>query len=152
MQLKTTDAIALLIKDHEDVKSMFEKFENLTDRSVVGKKNIAEQICQALKIHTKIEEEIFYPAVRRSIDDEALMDEAIAEHDNAKTLITEIESMNPGDDLYDAKVHTLSEQIQHHVEEEEGKMFPKARKSELDLALLAEKLGVRKKELLSKDL
>ncbi len=133
MKTKANDAIGLLMQDHKEVKAMFKQFEDLTDRSKVGKKKIAVQICGALTLHTQIEEDIFYPAVRAAIKDDDLMDEAIVEHASAKELIAQIQDMDPGDELYDAKVKVLSEQIDHHVEEEEAEMFPKVRKSKLDL-------------------
>lgn len=141
------DAVNMLVKDHHDVKAMFKQFEDLTDRSKAKKKQLADQICEALTLHTQLEEKIFYPAVRKAIGEEDLMDEALVEHASAKELIAEIEMMDPGDDLYDAKVHVLSEQIEHHVQEEETEMFPKARKSKLDLVELGEEMSALKAEL-----
>lgn len=131
------DAISLLIADHEQVKAMFEQYEELGDRAHVSKHKLALQICEALTQHTQKEEEVFYPAVRKAIKDDDLMDEALVEHASAKDLIAQIQSMEPGDDLFDAKVKVLSEMIDHHVEEEEGDMFPKVRQSGLDLEALA---------------
>ena len=147
MTARAADAISLLIKDHKDVKAMFEQFEALTDRSKVSKKKIATQICHALTVHAQVEEEVFYPAVREAIKDDDLMDEATVEHASAKDLIAQIEAMDPGDDLYDAKVKVLSEQIEHHVQEEEGEMFPKVRKSSLDLAALGAEITRRKQQI-----
>ena len=147
MKTKSKDAIALLEADHKEVKALFEKFEGLSDRSKVGKKTLADQICDALTVHTQIEEEIFYPAVRAAIKDDDIMDEALVEHAGAKDLIAQIAAIDPGDELYDAKVKVLSEQIDHHVEEEEGEMFPKVRKSGLDLVALGEQMEARKTEL-----
>lgn len=144
---QSKDAIELLTEDHEEVKSLFEEFESLSDRSKVSKKKIAEAICKALTIHTQLEEEIFYPVVRRNIKDNDLMDEALVEHAGAKDLIAQIREMDPGDDLYDAKVKVLSEEVIHHVEEEEGKMFPKVRGSSIDLFALAEEMMERREEL-----
>lgn len=141
------DAVSMLVKDHKDVKAMFKQFEDLTDRSKAKKKQLADQICEALTLHTQIEEKIFYPAVRKAIGEDDLMDEALVEHASAKELIAEIEMMDPGDDLYDAKVHVLSEQIEHHVEEEETDMFPKAKKSKLDLVELGEEMSALKADL-----
>ena len=146
MNTKSNDAISLLMKDHKDVKAMFELFEGLTDRSKVSKKKIADQICHALTIHTHIEEEIFYPAVRQAIKDDDMMDEALVEHASAKELIVQILDMDAGDDLFDAKVKVLSEQIEHHVREEEDEMFPKVRKTPLDLAALGEEMAARKEQ------
>ncbi|MYM68424.1 hemerythrin domain-containing protein [Pseudoduganella sp. FT55W] len=141
------DAIALLIEDHEEVKAMFEQFEGLSDRANVSKRKLALQICEALTKHAMIEEEIFYPAVREVIKDEDLMDEAVVEHASAKDLIAQIQTMEPTDDLFDAKVKVLSEMIEHHVEEEEGEMFPKVRKTKLDLEELGEAMAVRKESI-----
>ena len=146
MNTKPTDAISLLIKDHKDVKAMFEQFEGLTDRSKSSKKKLADQICHALILHTQVEEEIFYPAVRMAIKDEDMMDEALVEHAAAKELIAQIMEMDAGEDLFDAKVKVLSEQIEHHVHEEEDEMFPKVRKTNLDLRTLGEEMAARKEQ------
>ncbi|WP_228892448.1 hemerythrin domain-containing protein [Pseudoduganella aquatica] len=143
-----SDAISLLVEDHEHVKDMFEQFESMTDRAVVGKKKLADEICAELTKHTTVEEEIFYPAVRGAGKEFAdMIDEAVVEHASAKQLIAEIEAMNPGDDLYDAKVKVLSELIEHHVREEEDELFPKVRKTKLDLVALGEQMAERKAEL-----
>jgi len=141
------DAISLLIEDHENVKSMFEQFEELGDRAHVSKHKLALQICEELTKHTMIEEEIFYPAVRKVLKEDDLMDEAIVEHASAKDLIAQIQSMEPTDDLFDAKVKVLSEMIEHHVEEEETEMFPKVRKTKLDLEELGEAMSARKEQI-----
>ena len=141
------DAISLLIQDHNEVKDLFKQFEALGDRSKVKKKTIADTICHALTVHTQIEEEIFYPQIRKAIKEGDLMDEALVEHAGAKDLIAQIQNMNPGDDLYDAKVKVLSEQIEHHVREEEGEMFPKAKKSGVDLIALGREMAERKEEI-----
>jgi len=142
------DAIELLTDDHQKVKSLFEQYENLSDRSLASKRKIALQICLELTKHATAEEEIFYPAVRAAISDsEDLVDEATVEHASAKDLIAQIIAMAPGEDLYDAKVKVLSEQIEHHVEEEEGEMFPAARKAKLDMAALGAQISARKEEI-----
>ena len=111
-----TDAIALLKADHRKVESLFEKFEKATSAST--KQKLCHEICTELKIHTTIEEEIFYPALRGRIEDDTL-DEAYVEHDGAKVLVNDLESASPDDDFYDAKVTVLSEEVKHHVREEE---------------------------------
>jgi iron-sulfur cluster repair protein YtfE (RIC family) len=142
------DAIALLEAQHREVEEMFEKFENLTDRAKASKKKIADQVCTALTLHAQIEEEIFYPATREaSKDTEDMVDEAVVEHAAAKDLIAQILEMDPEDDLYDAKVKVLSEQIEHHVEEEEQEMFPKVRELGLDLVALGQEMAMRMDEL-----
>jgi hemerythrin superfamily protein len=133
------DAIAMLVADHKNVKKLFSDFDKLKEKgSDEAKAALVEQICNELKIHTELEEEIFYPAVRKAIEDADLMDEALVEHAGAKELIAQLEAASPDDDLYDAKVTVLGEQIDHHVKEEEGQMFPKAKKAKVD----TESLGV----------
>jgi len=144
------DAIALLTADHREVKEMFEQFEELGDRAKASKEKLKEKICKALIAHTTIEEEIFYPAMRAKGEDaEDMVDEAVVEHASAKDLIKQLQEMQPDDDLYDAKVKVLGEQIDHHVQEEEKEMFPKAKKSGLDLLALGQEMALRKQELLS---
>jgi hemerythrin superfamily protein len=147
-QNETQDAIALLTADHRQVSAMFKQYEELGERAKASKKKLADQICTALRVHTQIEEEIFYPAVREASKDlEDLVDEAVVEHASAKDLIGQVEAMDPEDDLYDAKVKVLGEQVEHHVEEEEKEMFPKVRKLSLDLADLGQEMADRRDEL-----
>jgi hemerythrin superfamily protein len=142
------DAIALLKADHRQVEQLFEQFEST--RSDERKQKIARQVCQALKVHAAIEEEIFYPAFLEATEDKQIHHEAEVEHAGAKKLIAEIEASGPEDDYYDAKVSVLSEMIKHHVNEEEkrGGMFAEARQSDLDLKALGEQLANRKMELM----
>jgi hemerythrin superfamily protein len=144
---RSQDAIALLKADHRQVEQWFEEFEKTNSSSRKGK--LASQICQALKIHTTIEEEIFYPAFLEATEDEDTHHEAEVEHDGAKKLIAEIEASGPDDDYYDARVKVLSEMIKHHVKEEEqrGGMFAEARNADMDLKALGEQLATRKQEL-----
>ena len=141
------DAIALLKADHRQVEQWFGQFEKARDDE--RKLELAGNICNALKVHATIEEEIFYPAFFDATQDEDLHHEAIVEHDGAKKLIAEIEASGPDDDYFDAKVTVLSEMIKHHVKEEEqpGGMFAEARKSDMDLVALGEQLAARKAEL-----
>jgi hemerythrin superfamily protein len=145
------DAIAMLTADHKKVKKLFSEFDKLQEEgSDEEKSSIVEQICNELKIHTELEEEIFYPAVRKAIDDSDLMDEALVEHAGAKDLIAQLEDASPNNDLYDAKVTVLGEQIDHHVKEEEGSMFPKAKKAKLDTEALGATMLKRKMALMEK--
>ena len=148
---KAQDAVALLTEDHKKVKTLFRDFAKLTQSKGKGndkkKEALVQQICAELTIHAQVEEEIFYPATREEIEDDDLMDEAEVEHACAKELISQLESMKAGDDLYDAKVTVLGEQIDHHVEEEQDSMFPKARKAGIDLVELGAKIRERKDEL-----
>ena len=138
------DAIAMLKADHRKVEDLFEQFEKASGKA--KKQSLAETICLELKVHTAIEEEVFYPACRGQIADD-LVDEAIVEHDAAKVLINEIEAGGPDEQFYDAKVKVLSEMIEHHVEEEEKRvegMFSQARSAGLDMDALADAMRARK--------
>jgi hemerythrin-like domain-containing protein len=144
-----TDAIALLKADHRKVEGLFEKFEGASGAAT--KQKIAHQICTELKIHTTIEEEIFYPALEGKIEDD-LLKEAFVEHDGAKILINDIEAGSPEDPFYDSKVKVLSEEIEHHVKEEEMPsegMFAQARKADVDLIALRDAMLARKEELVA---
>jgi hemerythrin superfamily protein len=144
------DAVALLIADHREVSDMFKQFEELSDRAKATKQKLVQKICNALIAHTQIEEEIFYPAVRDDVKDaDDMVDEAVVEHQAAKDLISQLQEMDPDEDLYDAKVKVLSEEIEHHVKEEEEEMFPKAKKSGIDLKALGQEMAQRKQEILS---
>jgi hypothetical protein len=142
-------AIGLLKKDHRLVEEMFDEYEQLDDDG--EKRALFEKIALALKVHTAIEEEIFYPEERGDVEDDTL-DEALVEHDGAKKMISEIEGMEPGDALYDARVHVLGEYIRHHVKEEEqpGGIFAQAKKGREDLDEMGERLKARKDELMAK--
>ena len=139
------DAIAMLKADHRKVEEIFEQFEKARSRD--HKQALAEQACLELKVHTVIEEEIFYPACEGQIEED-LLKEAYVEHDSAKLLINEIEAGGPEDDFYDAKVKVLSEMIEHHVKEEEQRsegMFSQARAAGLDMDKLADDMRARKR-------
>ena len=141
------NAIALLKADHRQVEAWFKQFK--ASRAASRKEKLAEKICNALKIHTRIEEEIFYPAFLVVTREKDMHHEAEVEHAGAKKLIAEIEAMRPEDDYYDAKVKVLSEMIKHHVKEEEkpGGMFAEARKSDMDLDDLGQRMKARKEQL-----
>ena len=143
---ETKDAIALLKEDHRAVEKLFKDFEGAKGEG--RKEKLARQICLELSIHTKIEEEIFYPACDGKVDED-LLKEAYVEHDAAKLLVAEIEAgSGQSDDFFDAKVQVLSEEIEHHVQEEEKELFPQVRKADLDIKGLGEQLATRKKELM----
>src|SRR6202171_303053 len=143
------EAIAMLRSDHKKVKALFKEFAKLKEEngSDEEKMTLVKKVCEALKIHAAIEEEIFYPAVRKAIEDGALMDEALVEHAGAKDLVAQLEQMDSDADLYDAKVTVLGEQIDHHVKEEEGEMFPRAKKAKVDTARLGAQMEKRRAEL-----
>jgi hypothetical protein len=140
-------ALDLLKRDHREVEGYFEEYEELEDEEEKGA--LAEKICTALKVHTEIEEEIFYPEARAATEDEDLLDEALVEHAGAKHLISEIEAMKPGDALYDAKVKVLGEQVKQHVKEEEKELFREVKAAKVDLAAIGKRLAERKQELMS---
>ncbi len=141
------DAISLLKADHRQVEAWFEEFKKA--RSEERKSELADSICNALKVHTQIEEEIFYPAFLEGAGDENIHHEAEVEHQGAKNLISEIEQGGSSDEYFDAKVKVLAEMIKHHVKEEEKRdgMFAKARQAGLPLAELGERLAERKAQL-----
>lgn len=143
------DAVALLKADHRKVEDLFAKFESAKGDG--RKKALAEQICLELTVHTKIEEDIFYPACEGAVEAD-LLKEAYVEHDGAKVLIAEIEAGGPDDDFYDAKVKVLSEMIEHHVEEEEKRvegMFSQARKAGLYMDTLGQRMASEKAQLVA---
>jgi hemerythrin superfamily protein len=141
------DAIALLKADHKEVKGMVEQFKK--SRSDSKKADLAQQICAALEVHAEIEEEIFYPAAREAMhqNDGELIDEAEVEHTSVKELVAKIKGGSSGDGLWEAEVKVLGEYVNHHVKEEEGEIFPKIRKSKVDLKAIGEQLAQRKAEL-----
>ena len=145
--MASQDAITLLKADHRKVEDLFSDFEEA--KTPAQRKKLAQQICLELTVHTKIEEEIFYPAVKGKIEQDTVT-EAYVEHDSAKVLIAEIESTDPKDEYYQSKVHVLSEQIKHHVHEEEKYlrgMFSQAKRADVDLDALGDRLAARKAEL-----
>ena len=146
------DPIKLLVADHKEVKALFKDYNKKAEKgaSAEVRQALAQKICLMLKVHTQIEEEIFYPAARATIDDDPLLDEATVEHASAKDLIKQIERMSPDQDLYDAKVKVLGEYIEHHVKEEEEELFPEVKKSDADLAELGASMAARKKALMAK--
>jgi len=149
MKADKTDAIALLKADHRKVEGLFEKFEKAKNGAT--KQSLANQICLELTVHTKIEEDVFYPACKGEIDDD-LWHEAYVEHDGAKVMIAELEAGKPGDEFYDAKMKVLSEEIKHHVKEEEKRavgMFAQAKAAGLDTEALGQQMATEKKSLIA---
>lgn len=145
----TPDAIELLKKDHASVKKAFKEFEKMDHEDTATMQELVTMVCNELKVHTTIEEEIFYPAVREAIEDEDLMNEAQVEHQSAKDLITQLEAMKPDDPLYAATFTVLCEYVEHHVKEEESEMFPEVKKAKLDLEALGEQMMARKEALMA---
>jgi hemerythrin superfamily protein len=139
------DATALLKADHRRVSDLFAQYEKA--RSPAKKKALVATICMELGIHAKAEEEIFYPAVKAALKDKEMVPEAIVEHASLKELIAQVEGKEPDGELFDAKIKVLSEYTKHHVKEEETEMFPKARKTTLDMKALGARIAARKDEL-----
>ena len=143
------DAISLLRADHRKVEELFEKYESA--KGSERKKALATQICTELMVHSTIEEEIFYPACKKGVEED-LLDEAYVEHDGAKVMIAELAAGSPDDEFFDAKVKVLSEMIKHHVKEEEKRsegLFAQAREAGVDVDALGESLKARKQALLA---
>lgn len=141
------DATALLRADHKRVSELFASYEK--SRSVAAKKQLVAQICTELSVHAQVEEEIFYPAVKKALKDKVLVPEATVEHASLKALIAQVEGIEPDGEMFDAKIKVLSEFVKHHVKEEQGEMFPKAKSTDLDMNELGAQLAARKTELLA---
>jgi len=133
----------MLKEDHRAVSALFKEFK---DASPKRKLEIARQTSTMLKVHTAIEEEIFYPAVKARIEDD-MVNEAVVEHASAKDLIAQIDGMTGSEELFSAKVTVLSELIEHHVHEEEAEMFRQAKAADVDLEALGGRMAARKAEL-----
>lgn len=141
------DAVALLKADHEVVSQLFAEFDKT--RSAANKKALVAEICTELSVHAQIEEEIFYPAVKSALKDKMLVPEAKVEHASVMDLIEQLEGVEPGGEMYDAKVKVLSEYVKHHVKEEQDEMFPKVKASSVDIVELGARMVARKDELLA---
>lgn len=150
-ELVEQDAVSLLSSDHAEVKQMFEEYRQLVEDGAGDDRRgeLAGQICSALTVHAEIEEDIFYPALRERLEDDLALDQAEVEHAIARDLVEQIESMEPDDALFDARVLVLAEYVEHHVQEEENEIFPQAEKSGIDLDELGAELAERKHELMA---
>jgi len=149
-EVATQDAISLLKADHREAEDLFAQYERAKEADKTEEKyEIARKVCAALLIHMQVEESIFYPAARAALDEEGddLLNEAEVEHNGAKDLIKQLGETQADDPMFDAKVKVLSEQIEHHVEEEETELFPKLKKTSLDLDDLGKKMAVAKEDL-----
>ncbi len=138
----------LLKEDHDKVKKSFKEFEKMDRQDTETCRQLVLATCEDLKVHTTVEEEIFYPALREAMEDEDLLNEAAVEHETAKMLIEQLENMSADDPNYYATFTVLGEYVMHHVKEEEGEMFPEAKKCDLDFDELAERMRARKEELM----
>lgn len=144
---KAAGAIEMLKEDHAKVQKAFKEFEKMDREDTEAVQQLVQTVCEDLAIHTTLEEEIFYPAVREAIEDEDVMNEAQVEHETAKMLIEQLENMGPDDPNFHATFTVLGEYVNHHIEEEEDEMFPQARKTDLDFEELAQRMKTRKEEL-----
>ena len=140
-------AIEVLEQDHREVEEWFDEYDELEHND--RKAELAEKICLALKVHAQIEEEIFYPQAREATKDNDLIDESLVEHATVKNLISEIEEMDAGDELYDAKIRVLGEMVKHHIKEEEEELFPELEAAKMDVNAVGKEIGERKEELMS---
>jgi hemerythrin superfamily protein len=150
-QAAAPDAIQMLTAEHKEVKALFKEYDVLVESVGEGgeKQALAQEICTRLTVHATVEEELFYPRAREVVgEDQDLIDEAAVEHTTAKDLIAQIERSNPDDALYDAKVKVLGEYIDHHIQEEEGEIFPRIKKGGLEIDVLGAEMADRKVELL----
>lgn len=139
-------ATQLIRRDHKKVDGLFNKFEEA--KKADAKKRICEQVIEELEIHTKLEEEIFYPAVRKHLGEEEMLEEAKQEHQRAKEIMRELKKMNAEDDQLEGKFSELVDVVTHHVEEEQGEMLPKVEESDMDLEDIGEQMAERRKELM----
>lgn len=145
---KVQDATTLLIEDHKLVDGLFKAYENALTKTI--KKKLVSQICMELSVHTQLEEEIFYPAVKKALKDHELVPEATVEHETLKSLIAQVEGVEPDGEMFDARIKVLCEYVEHHVKEEQEEMFPKAKATQLDMKELGGQIAVRKQELMAK--
>ncbi len=142
----SADALDLLKQDHDRVEKSFKDFEKMDRQEAEACRRLINGVCEELTLHSTLEEEIFYPALREAIGDEDLMNEAAVEHETARMLIDQLENMGPDDPNYFATFTVLGEYVRHHIKEEQAEMFPAARKAGLDLAGLAERMRARREE------
>jgi hemerythrin superfamily protein len=145
---KSIDALELLEADHRKVEELFDEYDEMEgDNKRRGE--LAREICNELTVHAKIEEEIFYPRAREATKDDELIDEAIVEHQSVKHLIAEIEEIEPGEDLFDARIRVLEEMVKRHIQEEEEELFPELTSAGLDTGAVGKELARRKRELMA---
>jgi hypothetical protein len=147
-QAPSLSAVELLEQDHLQVEEWFDEYDQLKGNDK-QKGELAQRICLALEVHARIEEEIFYPQAREATKDNDLLDDSLVEHATVKSLISEIEEMDVGDDLYDAKIRVLGEMVKHHIQEEEQELFPELELAKIDLEALGKELTERKEALVS---
>jgi hemerythrin-like domain-containing protein len=145
-----TDAITLLRADHVEARQLFERFDELcaSHADADSRESLIENLCAVLTAHTMIEEELFYPAARRSIANPHLLDRALEDHGRAKELIAQLVDASAGDPLFNTRVQLLRDAIEQHVADEEDLVFPQLNQTRLDLQAMANKMAARKEEIL----
>ncbi|MEP6934327.1 MAG: hemerythrin domain-containing protein [Nitrospirota bacterium] len=147
MPTKPNPVLAMLKDDHKKVKGLFEEYKDANSRK---QQEIADTVIHELEVHAALEEELIYPAIREQIDEDNLMNEAIEEHHLVHVLIGELKKLDASDEIFTAKFTVLGELIKHHVKEEEGEMFPKAQKADIDWEALKAEVRERKEQLIAK--
>jgi hemerythrin superfamily protein len=149
MKKQAPDAIDLLDADHLAVHGLFQSYRELVKSAAPALKRraLAEEICIELTIHARLEEELFYPAIREALDDEDLVDEAEDQHGTQRELVAKILACSPDDERYDDKVTVLAEYVERHVQTEREQVFNRALAARVDLQSLGRSIAVRKEEL-----
>ena len=143
-----TDVLNMLKEDHKKVKKAFQAFERLEKgRQSEERQALVEQTCAELTLHAMLEEEVFYPAIREAMREQALIDEAEVEHGSAKTLIADLQQLAPEDRAWPATFKVLGEYIQHHIKEEESEIFPQLTRAKLDWDNLLQLMQARRESL-----
>lgn len=150
MATHEADALSVLAADHKAISQLFAEYDELiTDEADAEERMaLAATLCDALTAHTAAEEDVFYPAAARAVDDEGLIDEALGAHDGVRAIIEEIESLEVADGRFDALVMLLSRAVAEHVRQEEGEIFPLTRAAGLDLKQLGEQVVRRREEVM----
>lgn len=141
------DAVSALMRDHRKVEDLFKQYE-AAKADPLRKQKVFEGLDAELKVHTAIEEEVFYPASREYLADEEMVNEAVVEHAAVKSLLAQLQDMRPDDPYYDAKVKVLQEMVEHHVKEEESEYFPECRRSDMDLKAIGDQMMALRSKLI----
>jgi len=147
MPTKANPVLAMLKDDHKNVKRLFEEYKGANSRK---QQEIAATVVHELEVHAALEEDLIYPAIRQQIDEDELMNEATEEHHLVHVLIGELKKLDASDEIFTAKFTVLGELVKHHVKEEEGEMFPKAQKADIDWEALSAEVHERKEQLTAK--
>jgi hemerythrin superfamily protein len=143
----STDLFEMLKTDHRHVQDLFTKFEDADKRT---RSSIAEETLTALEVHAALEEELVYPAIAEVVEEEEMVNEAKEEHHVAKLLIKELHKMDAGDEEFATKFKVLGEIVGHHIEEEEGEMFPQAKEGGFEPETISQEVAKRKEKLMQK--